>query len=151
MVQHMYAPTCCCIKCHGHCSKFRQAKRDPRVRRENEYEARLESHESSAKLARYKSCDLESNEEDSGFVEFVVYSPNATTRPNASPSHILIPAILCARHRLRPRSAAHYAIALAKHRSVLSEFACHLVALWLSLVAFSLVIVLWSNTLTPPR
>ncbi|CAM9186311.1 unnamed protein product [Sphacelaria rigidula] len=46
---------------------------------------------------------------------------------------------------------AHYAIALAKHRSVLSEFACHLVALWLSLVAFSLVIVLWSNTLTPPR
>lgn len=48
-------------------------------------------------------------------------------------------------------AAVHYAVALAKRGSVLSGYACHLVALWLSLVAFSLVIVLWSNTLTPPR
>lgn len=45
----------------------------------------------------------------------------------------------------------HYAIEIAFRGSVLSGYACHLVALWLSLVAFSLVIVLWSNTLNPPR
>lgn len=44
-----------------------------------------------------------------------------------------------------------YAIEIAFRGSVLSGYGCHLVALWLSLVAFSLVIVLWSNTLNPPR
>ncbi|CAM9190641.1 unnamed protein product [Scytosiphon promiscuus] len=44
----------------------------------------------------------------------------------------------------------HYAIEIAFRGSVLSGYACHLVGLWLSLVAFSLVIVLWSNTLNPP-
>ncbi|CAM9314223.1 unnamed protein product [Ectocarpus sp. 8 AP-2014] len=44
----------------------------------------------------------------------------------------------------------HYAIELAFRGSVLSGYACHLVGLWLSLVSFSLVIVLWSNTLHPP-
>lgn len=52
---------------------------------------------------------------------------------------------------LSPACQVHYAIEIAFRGSVLSGYACHLVGLWLSLVAFSLVIVLWSNTLNPPR
>ncbi|CAM9115623.1 unnamed protein product, partial [Discosporangium mesarthrocarpum] len=45
----------------------------------------------------------------------------------------------------------NYAIALVLDKIALVGFACHLMALWLNLVAFSLVIVLWSNTLNPTR
>eukprot|EP00752_Nemacystus_decipiens_P004084 g3738.t1 len=44
-----------------------------------------------------------------------------------------------------------YATEIAFSGSVISGYGCHLVGLWLSLVAFSLVIVLWSNTLNPPN
>ena len=46
--------------------------------------------------------------------------------------------------------AVDYATEIAFSGSVISGYGCHLVGLWLSLVAFSLVIVLWSNTLNPP-
>ncbi len=54
-------------------------------------------------------------------------------------------------HRTPVCDAVDYATEIAFRGSVLSGYGCHLVGLWLSLVAFSLVIVLWSNTLNPPR
>ncbi|CAM9166055.1 unnamed protein product [Choristocarpus tenellus] len=48
-------------------------------------------------------------------------------------------------------SAVNYALAVVLDGVTLASFACHIISLWMSLVAFSLVIVLWSNTLNPPR
>lgn len=72
------------------------------------------------------------------------------TPPDLTPSHVT-PPLPPPRSLLLMAYQVHYAIEIAFRGSVLSGYACHLVGLWLSLVAFSLVIVLWSNTLNPPR